>query len=361
MNANKREMMSGIFFQVKSISLFKLFVIIIVFLGTNANTNGNFYREITTNFYPQNKGTISNHTVESDIECALFCSRLDDCFGFGFRSEIMKKEEIMNCQLVKCYEAVNIHGIHYSGSALWTFFQTITLYGSKENPGRSCEDILMKRCRDDISDGVYWITVGTNIDQPFPVYCDMENGGWTLVFKTIAGESEVIGNIWKDSLTYEESSLEALNKRNSFKKYYKNRILQNWTMFNPIEVRMVLYSQTKEQVVLKFNASGTSKMDWFRVHRLQHSPWQDVLSTTKDYFSINAFCSQGRCRSFYINRNHGGCENDAGWLMIGGLTGCGWENRFPENCFLYSNSGTYANWNHYDKIGTAEVFAVYLR
>ena len=60
--------------------------------------------------------------------------------------------------------------------------------------------------------------------------------GWTLVFKAIAGESEVIENVWKDSLTHEEFSFEALNKKNSFKQYYKNRIVRDWTMFNPTEV-----------------------------------------------------------------------------------------------------------------------------
>ena len=56
------------------------------------------------------------------------------------------------------------------------------------------------------------------------------------MFKAIAGESEVIENIWKDSLTHKEFSFEALNKNKSFKQYYKNRIVQDWTMFNPAEV-----------------------------------------------------------------------------------------------------------------------------
>ena len=57
-----------------------------------------------------------------------------------------------------------------------------------------------------------------------------------MVFKTIAGESEVIPNIWKDSLSYNENSLEALNKDNSFRIHYKNRIVQGWKVFNPNQV-----------------------------------------------------------------------------------------------------------------------------
>lgn len=60
------------------------------------------------------------------------------------------------------------------------------------------------------------------------------------MFKTIAGESGAIKNIWKDPLTHEESSLVALNKKNSFKHHYKNRIVQDWKMFNPTEVAIIL-------------------------------------------------------------------------------------------------------------------------
>ena len=55
-----------------------------------------------------------------------------------------------------------------------------------------------------------------------------------MVFKTIAGESGVISNIWNDNLPYNEKSLEALNKDNKFIGHYKNKIVQNWEVFNPL-------------------------------------------------------------------------------------------------------------------------------
>ena len=57
-----------------------------------------------------------------------------------------------------------------------------------------------------------------------------------MVFKTIAGESGVISNIWNDNLPYNEKSLEALNKDNKFIGHYKNKIVQNWEVFNPLQV-----------------------------------------------------------------------------------------------------------------------------
>jgi hypothetical protein len=65
--------------------------------------------------------------------------------------------------------------------------------------------------------------------------------GWTLVFKTIAGESGPIQNIWKDSLSINENSLEALNKDNYFRHHYKNSIVQDWKIFNPNQVYYKLF------------------------------------------------------------------------------------------------------------------------
>ena len=83
------------------------------------------YLFFNTDFYPRNKWIISNHTVMSDIQCALFCSRLDNCFGFGYRSGTVKKEDGINCQLAKCPKQDHIHEHHPGGS--WTFFQPINL------------------------------------------------------------------------------------------------------------------------------------------------------------------------------------------------------------------------------------------
>ncbi|XP_028415343.1 uncharacterized protein LOC114538367 [Dendronephthya gigantea] len=306
---------------------------------------------------------ISNHTVHSQLECSLKCLQSQACVGYNYRAKPKNKYAI-NCQLSNKTRGKSTNG---EGNGKWTFYQELELapYGSERNPGRSCEDILKQRCTDDIGDGIYWMTLvetNSSSDQPFPVYCDMENGGWTLVFKTIAGGSEVIGNIWKDSLTHKESSLEALNKKSSFKHYYKNRIVPDWKMFNPTKVRVVLYSQTKEKLVLSFNASGTNNMDWFSVDRLQQPPWQDIVSSPKNVFSIDGECLGNLCRSFFINSIYNGCPGDEGWFMVGSIARCAWEKRFPGNSFQYSkNDKTRVIWSQYDKVGTAEVFTVYLR
>ena len=57
-----------------------------------------------------------------------------------------------------------------------------------------------------------------------------------MVFKTIAGELEVISSIWNDDQPYNENLLETLNKDNEFRGHYKNKIVQNWEVFNPLQV-----------------------------------------------------------------------------------------------------------------------------
>ncbi|XP_028404030.1 uncharacterized protein LOC114526644 [Dendronephthya gigantea] len=189
----------------------------------------------------------------------------------------------------------------------------------------------------------------------------MKNGGWTLVFKTIAGISGIIKDIWKDSLSYKEHSLEALNKDNSFKHHYKNRIVLHWKMFNPVEARVVLYNQTKELVVMKFNVIASNNTDWFSVHRLQQSPWKDIFSSPINIFGIDGWCIHTGCRSFFMNSYYNTCDYDVGWFYIGRSGVCVWDTRFPRNSIQYSNSNTSVTWNQMDKVATAEVFAVYLR
>ena len=71
------------------------------------------------------------------------------------------------------------------------------LYGlgtSEKNPATSCKqihDISLHNGQHRLQNGVYWIK--TAADQSAPTYCDLVNGGWTLVGK-ISGQ---VGNIYK--------------------------------------------------------------------------------------------------------------------------------------------------------------------
>ncbi len=58
-----------------------------------------------------------------------------------------------------------------------------------------------------------------------------------MVFKLVAGVSGRPAGIWNMPLPSNEYSLEALNKGNHFRHHYKNRIVQNWNLSKPNEVK----------------------------------------------------------------------------------------------------------------------------
>ena len=110
---------------------------------------------------------------------------------------------------------------------------------------------------------------------------------------------------------------------------------------------MTLYeggSSTKE---LMFDASGTNQFDWFSYEKLTSSPWSDLSSEPRNFFTIQGDCHADKhCRSFLISRQYAGCGSDTGWMT--GTTGrwCSWEtNAARLNRVLYSKQSTYTNWN----------------
>lgn len=114
---------------------------------------------------------------------------------------------------------------------------------------------------------------------------------------------------------------------------------------------MVLYTESNEKLVLIFDARATNNKNWFSADHLRHSPWQDIFTASKNFFSIAGSCigDHLHCRTFFINHQYYGCQADAGWLMIGGSGACPWEARFSGNSFQYSKVGTYVTWNTYGR------------
>ncbi|CAB3988989.1 Hypothetical predicted protein [Paramuricea clavata] len=190
----------------------------------------------------------------------------------------------------------------------------------------------------------------------------MEAGGWTLVFKLIAGISGGPAKIWRTPFSTYEYSLAALNTKNDFKHHYKNRIVQNWSLFKPSEAKVALYKSDKEEVVLRFNAANSNNVNWFSAANVLESPWQDILSTKKNYFTVGGPCYPTGCRDFHINSVYGGCAADDGWLSIGDSATCKWEKRFPAGVKLtYSKATNHVNYNTFSKVRAADVFAVFIR
>ncbi|KAL9952125.1 hypothetical protein ACROYT_G039334 [Oculina patagonica] len=229
-------------------------------------------------------------------------------------------------------------------------------YGTESNPGLSCKDILDKAGQQ-LSNGVFWIRLRGSRDG-FPVYCDMDSGGWTMIFKAVTGANQLAQDAYKSADTYAEFEMDALDVTNKHPNDYKNRIVLNWGAFGPSEAWVALYKGGSAVKELKFNAQGSDKLNWFQFDKLDQAtlPWNDLPTEPRNIFDIDP---QYR-RSFFINSAYGGCGNDDGWMVITG-SDCAWETHHAQNAVIYSNQPGHTNWNQYGNVGVADTMVVYLR
>ena len=121
-------------------------------------------------------------------------------------------------------------------------------------------------------------------------------------------------------------------------------LLNNSFLCHLFKARVALYEGGIRKIELIFNASGANPEDWFSVDRLITSPWSDIKTEEKNFFSLSGDCQDLECRSFLINRRYGGCGVDAGWLVTGS-THCDWEKARGGRIILYSNISTYTEWS----------------
>ncbi|XP_038070583.1 uncharacterized protein LOC119739645 [Patiria miniata] len=135
-------------------------------------------------------------------------------------------------------------------------------------------------------------------------------------------------------------------------------------------VKLSLYdSSNVSRVELIFNGTGSDVSSWFRKNRLISSPWQDLISTATNYFSIEGDVNEER--RFYINHNYGGCPGDKGWLVVTDsqmLTDCQYERpsaEYPYPIILYSNTAGKVVWQDVlttgaDTVGRAAYLTIHI-
>ncbi|XP_068676289.1 uncharacterized protein [Montipora foliosa] len=195
----------------------------------------------------------------------------------------------------------------------------------------------------------------------FPVFCDMDAGGWTMVFKAVGGVEKNVYEVYKSDQTSSEDKVEALNVTNKYRDHYKNRIVLAWQAFDASEARVNLYEGGESKVELTFNAKGTDNQNWFSDSKLTHSSqWHDIKKESNNYFSISGDTTKKR--HFFINRGYAGnCTGDTGWMVIAGKE-CNWERGHRhKNPILYSKLSNYTKWEEKNHVGEADVLAVFLR
>ncbi|XP_071956085.1 uncharacterized protein [Antedon mediterranea] len=171
--------------------------------------------------------------------------------------------------------------------------------------------------------------------------CFCDNGDckseWNLIFKGMSGTGVSIVESFVDGTQTSES--EASKSFDSSENFRLNKLFENWTSSNIIQVKLTLYSKCYDELIhLTFNGITTTKTSWFSIEHLLDSPWDDLKSGVEmNYFSI---AGNFRKRVFFVNKHYGGCSNDKGWLVVIDDTshGCEWEQIIPTPAFLFSSS-----------------------
>ncbi|XP_022808225.1 uncharacterized protein LOC111345213, partial [Stylophora pistillata] len=183
---------------------------------------------------------------------------------------------------------------------------------------------------------------------------------WTMVFKVVAGVEADISLLWSSTDTLNENKTELLNTTSTPKENYKNRLVREWQTLGLKEARVVLYQNNSEVLSITFNATGTNNINWFAMNQVIESPWTELASEPRNIFS-NVGRNDSDGRTFHINRNYGGCNNDAGWLLVTEGKPCEYDGKFSPIVIYYSKFDNYTNWNSQETVGTADFLVVFVR
>ncbi|XP_078572291.1 uncharacterized protein LOC144859479 isoform X2 [Branchiostoma floridae x Branchiostoma japonicum] len=176
-----------------------------------------------------------------------------------------------------------------------------------------------------------------------------QNEQWLEVFATVQGAGQSVMDAWNAA-----ADVEVL--------HHKCPIVEQWDSLTIKRVKIVLEASDGNKEFI-FNGENSGKTDWFTKARLLSSPYTDIQTEPQNYFSVAG--EPHSQRRFYINRNFGGCPNDAGWLAVAdaGPSGiCEWEraDRSVHPHVLYSKKSTFVRWDDTANVGKADRFVIYI-
>ncbi|XP_067028933.1 uncharacterized protein [Acropora muricata] len=254
----------------------------------------------------------------------------------------------------------------------------VDAYGTEFKPGLSCKNIK-EELKGSPEDGIYWIRL-PSADKGFPVYCDMKNGGWTLVHKYVSGMLAVDAfRIFHANLPHAEFVEEAIRLTTDYRNHYKNRlgILDHWKRF--AKVKLALYSSRGRPLLkpLIFKLPKlTSSQEYLLKENLEQSPWDDLIKTEAPRAFMSYFDCWGRpdyCRLFEVMKVYGDnpddnskprCDGDIGWLMMSSRSYdiCPYE-KGPgrKRVFLYSKGKAAVRFNDDNAVGVADFMAIFMQ
>jgi len=153
---------------------------------------------------------------------------------------------------------------------------------------------------------------------------------------------------WSSPGSYGMRDLEAENPASKVRQY-RNSILDAFFKYGGTgRVRVEAWKNGSRQKYATFRSpAGSHQTGWMNKANIIESSWSDFTqSATTNFVSIDG--DDGNGRHWFFSRNYGGCEVDAGWMIVmddAEKGGCGWEIASkPHTSILYAPGDSAAAW-----------------
>ncbi|XP_033626765.1 uncharacterized protein LOC117289655 [Asterias rubens] len=177
-----------------------------------------------------------------------------------------------------------------------------------------------------------------------------------LVFKAAADTGQSVYEAWTSS-SYSADDV------SSEQTLYKSGLVESWSGSIVVEeVKVAMLVNGQPVVEVSFDGRDTNKMNWFAPHRLISSPYADMESAIKNFFSVDGHKSLGR--HFFMSNYYKGCLRQYGWMIVidaGHYSHpCKWERLPTYPKFFFSKDTKSTNFNG-GQVGIADEFAVYIK
>ncbi|XP_062588741.1 uncharacterized protein LOC134250404 isoform X2 [Saccostrea cucullata] len=190
------------------------------------------------------------------------------------------------------------------------------------------------------------------------------NETWTLYFRP-NGNGVGVKDTWlgTNTSTPSQDTCNSMTSR-ACATHYRNPKVDFWERLSILEVHLELYTGGSRVAFVTFSGKGSNIKSWMSPERLLSSSWTTLNSSmTYFYFSVDG---HGSCaRNFFIQRNYGGCENDAGWFVTldppGVCCAGSWDDLSNKPTFMYSTVNDAVVYQNGSGVGIADVMAIFVK
>ncbi len=226
----------------------------------------------------------------------------------------------------------------------------------------SCADVKAKGLG--TASGVYRVDPdGAGPVEAEDVWCDMtaEGGGWTMVYKLSKDGPLDLLNTWQTEGVIPHAGEAEYLDTGADAEHYKSALADaywNGTL-TPTQARVVVYMAGAPVKTIRFDAAGSTRLDWFAKDRILAADWTDLTATGSGSLSLVAAWG----RHFFAWSNLGPCTADAGWVAVTtGNPTCSWDQaKAPHSSIVYCDSETACNFTSSPDFKEADALAVFVK